>query len=216
MPGRKPNIKNKQETQNNLEDITLQDPTQMSKPYDVINDGDFGKELVKQIPKPGRTLIVKSNKDEQLNLSIFDKLIGLSNKSEINQYNSVFLTFDSIKNSEDAHNLLSKDYNVKYSYYKIFFTLSININSTNYENTKNELSSFIENTTGSTMLYCKFYRKNLTYMNCGDLVVDTIDAMKKLISKESNLKQFKTNELTGTFYRFNNSKYKTQSNNEIV
>lgn len=214
MPGRKPNIKNKQENQVNTDDIKLQDPMSNSDP--VIDVDESGKTLVKQIPKPGRTLIVKANKDEQLNLSNFDKLIGLSNKSEINQYNSVFLTFDTIKNSEEAHTILSKDYNVKYSYYKIFFTLSTNINSTNYENTKNELSSFIENTTGSNMLYCKFYRKNLSYMNCGDLVVDTIDGMKKLISKESNLKQFKTNELTGTFYRFNNSKYKTTSNNDIV
>ena len=46
-------------------------------------------------------------------------------------------------------------------------------------------------------------------MNCGYLVVDTIDGMKKLISKESSLKQFKTESVSGTFYRFNNTKYKT-------
>ncbi len=70
---------------------------------------------------------------------------------------------------------------------------------------------FIESNTDSTMLYCKFYRKGESYMNCGDLIVDKIDAMKNLISKESPLKQFKTEKLSGTFYRFTNSKYKTET-----
>jgi hypothetical protein len=77
--------------------------------------------------------------------------------------------------------------------------------------------TFIESNTDANMLYCKFYHKNSSYMNCGDLIVDTIDSMKKLISKESNLKQFKTEKISGTFYRFNNSKYKPkdQSQNMI-
>lgn len=172
--------------------------------------------FVKQLPKPGRTLIIKSNKDETLNLSNFNNLEGLLDKSEINQYNSLFLIFDSIKNSELAYESLKNNYNIKYSYYKIFFTLSTNIDNTNYENTKNELSKFIEENTNSSMLYCKFYRKNDNYMNCGVLVIDTIDGMKTLISKESKLKQFNTNELSGNFYRYNNSKYKIQNVNQTV
>jgi hypothetical protein len=71
------------------------------------------------------------------------------------------------------------------------------------------MMNFIESNTNSNMLYFKVYYKNSSYMNCGDLVVDTIDSMKKLISKESELKQFKTENFSGTFFRFNNSKYKT-------
>ena len=42
------------------------------------------------------------------------------------------------------------------------------------------------------------------------------DGMKKLISKESSLKQFKTEHLSGTFYRFNNSKYKSQDTSQLI
>lgn len=169
------------------------------------NDKDTTQE--KQLSKPGRTLLVKSNKP--FNLSSFDSLKGLVSKAEINQHNSIFLVFDTIQNSESAHASLGTEYNVKYSYYKIFFTLSNNIDSSNLEKTKKELTTFVETNTESSMLHSKFYRKESSYMNCGYLVVDTIEGMKKLISKESSLKQFKTESISGTFYRFNNTKYKT-------
>lgn len=161
----------------------------------------------KFLSKPGRTLLVKSNKP--FNLSSFDSLKGLVSKAEINQHNSIFLVFDTIKNSEIAYATLGSDYNVKYSYYKIFFSLSNNIESSNFEKIKQELITYIETNTDSSMLHSKFYRKDTSYMNCGYLVLDTIDGMKKLISKESSLKQFKTESVSGTFYRFNNTKYKT-------
>ena len=167
-------------------------------------------ETIKSTPKPGRTLLIKSKTNDKINLSLFDNLPGLLTKSEQSQNNSVFLTFDTIAHSEIAFTKFSSTYNVKYSYYKIFFTLSNNVDASNYESTKSELMKFIESNTDSTMLYCKFYRKGESYMNCGDLIVDKIDAMKNLISKESQLKQFKTEKLSGTFYRFNNSKYKTE------
>jgi len=167
-------------------------------------------ETIKPTPKPGRTLLIKSKTNDKINLSLFDNLPGLLAKSEQSQNNSVFLTFDTIAHSEAVYVKFSSSHNVKYSYYKIFFTLTSNIDNTNYESAKTELMKFIESSTDSSMLYCKFYRKGEAYMNCGDLIVDKIDAMKSLISKESPLKQFKTEKLSGTFYRFNNSKYKTE------
>lgn len=167
----------------------------------------------KPLSKSGRTLIVKSKDGTSLDLSSFDNLTGLVNKSEIKQYNSLFLTFDSIQHSELAFKVISQNFNVKYSYYKVFFTLSSNIDDSKLEQTTHEMSTFIESHTGASMLFSKFYRKSSSYMNCGYLVVDTIDGMKKLISKESELKQFKTETLSGTFYRFNNSKQTTQTTN---
>lgn len=166
-------------------------------------------EQVKNLPKSGRTLLIKPNFDVSQDLLKLDNLEGLVDKSEINQHKFFFLTFDTIQHSEEAFALISPNYNVKYSYYKIFFTLSQNVDSSNYDLTKQEIKTFIENNTNGSMLFCKFYRKNSSYMNCGDLIVDTIDAMKNLIS---NLKQFKTEKISGSFYRFNNSKYKTQDN----
>jgi len=163
------------------------------------------------LSKSGRTLVVKSKDGSSFDLSSFDTLPGLVSKSEVKQHNSLFLTFDSIANAETALDVISKNYTVKYSYYKVFVTLSTNLDESNFDKTKQELTEFIEDKTGSTMLFCKFYRKNSSYMNCGYLIVDTIDGMKKLISKESELKQFKTESLSGTFYRFNNSKYNSQN-----
>ena len=78
-----------------------------------------------------------------------------------------------------------------------------------------ELEQLVLSNTGSNVLFSKFYRKNNSYMNCGYMVVDTIDAMKKLISKDSEFKQFKTESLSGTFYRFNNTKYKGPDSQQV-
>ena len=208
MVGKKQNTKSKkvtdQETVQETVQVTVQETVQVMDKEQVMEQQVSEHESKKL---PGRTLLIKST--EPLDLSVFDNMDGLVNKSEINQHNSIFLTFDTIKNSESAFALLSHNYNVKYSYYKIFFTLSSSIDNSNYNQVKNQIMNYIESNTNSNMLYFKVYYKNSSYMNCGDLVVDTIDSMKKLISKESELKQFKTENFSGTFFRFNNSKYKT-------
>jgi hypothetical protein len=174
-----------------------------------VNEPNVEHGQHKQLIIPGRTLIVKSKDSQAIDLSKFSTLTGLESKAEINHHNSVFLVFDSITNSESALNSLTTTYNVKYSYYKIFVSLTTNISDNNFDKSKTELEQLVLNSTGTNILFSKFYRKNNNYMNCGYIVVDTIDAMKKLISKESEHKQFKTESLTGTFYRFNNSKYKS-------
>lgn len=169
----------------------------------------------KQPIKPGRTLIVKSKNHQSIDLSTFDGLEGLETKTEINQHNSVFLVFDSVQHSEKALESLSGSFHVKYSYYKVFVSLTNNISDDNMEKSRMELEQLVLSNTGSNVLFSKFYRKNNSYMNCGYMVVDTIDAMKKLISKESEFKQFKTESLTGTFYRFNNTKYKGPDSQQV-
>jgi len=169
----------------------------------------------KQPIKPGRTLIVKSKNHQSINMSTFDGLEGLESKTEINQHNSVFLVFDSVSHSEKALESLTGSFHVKYSYYKVFVSLTNNITDDNMDKSKMELEQLVLSNTGSNVLFSKFYRKNNSYMNCGYMVVDTIDAMKKLISKESEFKQFKTESLAGTFYRFNNTKYKGPDSQQV-
>jgi len=166
------------------------------------------KPIINKIVMPGRTILVKSTLSDGIDLSNFDKFVGLLNTSEIKNNNTVFLTFNTILNSEAAYKVLELNYIIKYSYYKIFVTLSTNVTSSDYDKTKNEITSFIESKTDCSMLYCKFYRKGDEYMNCGDLIVDSLDGMNKLISKNSTLKQFKTDNYSGTFFRFNNSNNK--------
>lgn len=207
MAGKKQITKKvKEETLQETEQVNAQVNEPSTTEQVGIQDNKF-------LPKSGRTLIVKSKDGLPFELSSFDNLTGLLTKTEIKQHNSLFLTFDTIEHSETASTFIAQNYNVKYSYYKVFFTLSTNIDNSNLEKLKQEMITFIESHTDSSLIHCKFYHKNSSYMNCGYLVVDTIDGMKKLISKESVLKQFKTENFSGTFYRFNNSKYNTQNTN---
>jgi len=185
------------------------------KPQMMVQSSEQNEQQSKQPIKPGRTLIVKSKTHQSIDLATFDGLKGLESKTEINQHNSVFLVFDTVLHSEQALESLSGSYHVKFSYYKVFVSLTNNISDDNMEKSKMELEQLVLSNTGSNVLFSKFYRKNNSYMNCGYMVVDTIDAMKKLISKDSEFKQFKTESLSGTFYRFNNTKYKGPDSQQV-
>ena len=75
-------------------------------------------------------------------------------------------------------------------------------NNNDYNTIKQSLSKFVSENTNSNVLYCKFYRKENNLLGCGDLTVDTVDGMKKLLSKDG-LKEFTFDSFSGTFYRFN-------------
>ena len=66
--------------------------------------------------------------------------------------------------------------------------------------------NYVFDNTKSNVLYCKLYSKNRKYLGCGDLTVDTLDGMLKLLSKDSNLKDFTIDSYTGSFYKFNDKK----------
>ena len=66
-------------------------------------------------------------------------------------------------------------YIVRYSYYKLFFTIiGLNDNS-DYNTIKKELIDHISKDTNIQVLYCKFYCKNNKYLGCGDITVDTLN-----------------------------------------
>lgn len=213
MAGKKLNTKSKKTAEETTPTVEVVQPVvEQTTQVSVVEQTTELSEN-KQLSKPGKTIIVKSKDGSPLDLSKFDGLTGLVSKTEINQHNSLFLVFDTIEHSESALASFTQNYNVKYSYYKVFVALSSNLDNSNVETSKQELTDFIQSNTDSTVLFCKFYRKGPSYMNCGYLLLDTIDGMKKLISKESELKQFKTEHFSGTFYRFNNNKYTTQTSN---
>jgi hypothetical protein len=63
-----------------------------------------------------------------INSLLSNKLTGLKNKAEIKSSKSIFLTFDTLQNSVNALDKLKEMSNntflVKYSYYRIFFTMN--------------------------------------------------------------------------------------------
>lgn len=171
--------------------------------------GDNKSEL---LVKPGRTLLVKSSDDSDLTTHDFTNLVGLLNKVLTKTGNAYFLNFDTVENSTRALLSLSEKYNVKYSYYRVFFTLD-NMDSTfDFNDFRTKLSELVASKDG-LVLYTKVYRKDTKNLNCGYITVDTIDTMNLLLNKESGNKEFSVNNMNGTFYRFNNNKSQTNNTN---
>jgi hypothetical protein len=151
------------------------------------------------VRKAGRTLLVRGTQS-------FDNLVGLQNSTETKTTNSFFLTFDTVENALTAYNQLRSDSNVqvKFSYYRVFFTMEGLSDVSDYSQVKNGLVQWVESNASTQVLYCKLYRKDSKYIGCGDFTIDTLSGLNKLLSKDGGLKQFTFNNLSGTFYRYNN------------
>jgi len=167
----------------------------------------------KSVRKAGRTLLVKSASGSTISSSAFDGLVGLTSQSETKTSSSHFLTFDTITNAVNAFKKLradSSDYKIKFSYYRVFFTVNGLYDSSDYNQVKQDLMNWVENKTQSTVLYCKLYRKESKYIGCGDFTIDTINGMNTLIAKEGGIKEFTIGTLGGTFYRYNGKRDKSE------
>jgi hypothetical protein len=163
----------------------------------------------KQARKAGRTLLLKNPTGTNVS---YDTLEGLQHKSETKTTNSVFLTFDTVENSLKAYKQLRSEQSetrVKFSYYRLFFTIEGLTDTTDYTTVKQELTKWVESKASTNMLYCKLYRKDSKYIGCGDFTVDTLSGMNTLLNKDDGLKEFSFGPFKGTFYRFNNTKKET-------
>jgi hypothetical protein len=158
--------------------------------------------------KVSRTLVVKSINNIELSESLFNELDGILKIVKTKLDNLIFLIFDTTENSLIALKLLKNNLNlkIKFSYYKVFFTITGLDDSTDYNEVKKDLIDLISNSINANVLYCKFYYKNNKYLGCGDLTVDTLDSMIQLVAKDSPMKNFSFNLYTGTFYKFNEKK----------
>ena len=187
------------------------------------NASKFNKTVHK--PKPGRTLVVKlisgSGDLEQ------KKFSGLVSNTPTKNGSSCFLTFDSIKNAENAYKEINGEpskYEAKYSYYRVFVKFSNLTNDHDYLTVKKDLTKLVETTTKASVLYCRLYNKDNNYLGCGDFIIDTFEGMNELLNNlpkgstetDTNPKQFDTvdQKLSYTFYRYNNKKEKLGKQNE--
>jgi hypothetical protein len=168
-----------------------------------------------KINKPGRTLLVKPASNASITSNSFDQFGGIISKFETKNFNSYFITFDTIQNALNAFNVLNDDtqtYDVKFSYYRIFFKIEHNENNLseliNYNKFKHDLITFVSNNTDSSVLYFKLYKKDNKYMDCGDFTIDTLEGMNKLVSKESTIKKFtiESENIACAFYRYKKNK----------
>ena len=160
-----------------------------------------------KLKKISRTILIKS--DNYLDSNLFNKYEGILKVYPTKNNKLLFLTFDTIDNSLNTFKLLkkNKDLYVKFSYYKIFFTINGLNNTTNYNEIKKDLINYLTDKVNNiNILYCKFYYKNNTYLGCGDLTIDTFDSLISILSKEQQNKEFSFKSYSGIFYKFTEKK----------
>lgn len=188
------------------------------KPEAVVNesfddndvDGDDGDKK-KSVRKASRTLVVSGTNGSVVSESMFSELKGLQSTSEPTKTGSRFLTFENIPDSLASFRQLRQDHpelKVLFARYEVFFTMSELSEQDDYSKIKEEHTAYVEKEAGGNVLYYKLYRKGDKYLNCGDLTVDTKDAMDKLIGKESPLKNFSFGSHAVTHYRYNRTQKK--------
>lgn len=164
------------------------------------------KSLLKQsVTKTGRTLLVSSD-DNSFNENNFKSLTGLTTY-HANKNNSFFLVFNTVDNSVFSYEKLRLDYpnlRVKFARYKVFFTLTGLTENSDYNTVKQNFTTFVESNTNSSLLFFKLYRKNDKYIGCGDMTVDSKEAMDLLLNKNDKFNSFTFGDVSGNFFRFNN------------
>lgn len=157
--------------------------------------------------KAGRTLLVKPTSQTH-DYGFLAGLTGLSNNHLTENTGSYFLTFSSTEESLAAYHDLKNNHSdvlkVKFAHYRVFFTMQGLTADSDYTTVKENHINMVSNQVGGNVLYYKLYRRNNNYLDCGDLTLDTKEAFDKLVSSNSDQKNFSLNEtLSGVHYRYN-------------
>ena len=157
--------------------------------------------------KPGRTLIVKSETDVSS-----DGFVGLVSTVKSTN-NSYFFVFDTVENSTSAFKTLkSANQNVRFAYYRLFFTMNGLDENANYNDLKDQHVQWLTANSDAIVLYYKQYKNTGKFLGCGDFTVDTKESMDKLLDKET-LKNYSFDKYSGVNYRYNK---KNNTNNTKV
>ena len=169
------------------------------------NNGSSKKKFMR---KAGKTLLIKAKDGTKVNTDWFSSLDGLAKDgvAQTAKTGSYFLTFNEVGKSLDALKHLRKEHDqdlmVKFAHYRVFFTMDGLDDETDYNTVKELHTKFVQENTDSEVLYYKLYR-NKNYLGCGDLTIDTKDALDKLLSKEEHKEFDLGNGHVGVFYRYN-------------
>jgi hypothetical protein len=171
------------------------------------------------VPKKyGRTLLFKPMNGTEMNEDYLSHFKGVVANTKTKTTGSYFVTFDTSDNATSAYNYAKdnfRDVIVKWSYYRVFFTMNGLVDEQNdsdrsqYNTVKETFVKFLEESTKSSVLYFKLYRKNGHFIGCGDFTLDTLDGMNVLLDKDSGMKQYTLNGLSGRFFRYNSTKSKS-------
>lgn len=164
-----------------------------------------------QHTKPGRTLLVKpSNTSSNVvfDAGFLSTFSGFQTTHHTEKTNSYFTTYatptDALAALKGIKSKYGRDVRVKYSHYRIFFKLEGLTDETDYNTVKAAHIAFAQKL-GCNVLYYRLYRKDKTYLGCGDMTLDVKEAFDNLLDAEKQ----KTFELsvgdvkyTGSHYRY--------------
>lgn len=156
--------------------------------------------------RAGRTLLVKVHNVDNFNRAYFEQFDGIDNVHFAENSSSFFLTFDTTKNALTAYKSIRNNpnnYRVKFAHYKVFFTLDGLDSMVDYSQLKTSHSALVAEKTGGNVLYYKLYRKNGSYVGCGDMTLDTKASFDALVDKEGNYKTLTLDDITAVHYRYN-------------
>jgi len=161
------------------------------------------------VRKPGRTLLVQKTSNS-FDSSVLEGLEGLTSNHHTEKSNSYFLTFETLPHAMSAIRDLKADNSdslrVKFAHYRVFFTLQGLTDSSDYSQVKNSHTEYITNLGGSVLFY-KLYRKQGSFLGCGELTIDTKDTLDLLVDREGEHREFTLQvgdeQLTGIHYRYN-------------
>ena len=160
--------------------------------------------------KAGKTLLVKAKEGKTIDESWLSSLDGLVSEgvSKTEKTGSFFLTFSEVGKSLDALKQLKKDHDddlmVKFAHYRVFFKFNNGLDSkVDYNVVKETHVKFVKDNTNSEVLYYKLYRgKDGNFLGCGDMTLDTKDALDNLLSKDHNKEFDLGDNMSGVFYRY--------------
>ena len=188
---------------------------------DKAQNESSSKNKNKILRKAGKTLLIKAKEGCTVSEDWFKSLDGLQKDGivQTEKTGSYFLTFDDVGKSLDALKHIRKEHDkdvmVKFAHYRVFFTMEGLVDSTDYNTVKQAHVKFIQDNTESEVLYYKLYR-NKNYLGCGDVTIDTKDALDKLLNKDEHKEFVLGNGITGKFYRFNRNKAKPEQEQSVV
>jgi len=156
--------------------------------------------------KPGRTLLIKQLTSDNIEI-LFESLDGLISTYKTEKSSSYFLTFDNIENSTNALESLknhTEKLKVKYAHYRVFFTMKGLEEDSDYNIVKTLHTDYIKNNTSGNVLYYKLYRKNNSFLDCGDLTVDTKECFDSLMNDENEgFRNYSLEQnLSGSHFRY--------------
>jgi hypothetical protein len=158
------------------------------------------------VHKPGRTLLIKpasNNFDTQ----IIETQPGFQTNHHIEKSNSYFVTFSTCDEANNAlkqiKDTIGSSIRIKFAHYRIYFKIEGLVDTSDYSMVKTTHSDLVVDQAKCNVLYYRLYRKNNTYLGCGDMTVDTKEGFDYLMNN-NGLKNFTLDgiNLNGIHFRY--------------